>query len=148
MERMRVAVVGVGNLGRHHARIYAGLPGVELVGVVDIDDRAAYKIARKFGTTPYRSLGEIPGTLDRGTAGRPELGAELDRHDPREGGLAETGRTMEEHVIERLAPLPRGADEDVKILAQPRLPDHLVEILRAQRLLRAALLGIDRNISD
>jgi len=64
MERMRVAVVGVGNLGRHHARIYAGLPGVELVGVVDIDDRAAYKIARKFGTTPYRSLGEIPGTLD------------------------------------------------------------------------------------
>ena len=64
MERMRVAVVGVGNLGRHHARIYAGLPGVELVGVVDIDDRAAYKIARKFGTPPYRSLGEIPGTLD------------------------------------------------------------------------------------
>ncbi len=45
-------------------RIYAGLPGVELVGVVDIDDRAAYKIARKFGTTPYRSLGEIPEGID------------------------------------------------------------------------------------
>ncbi len=63
-ETLRVAVVGVGNLGKHHARIYAGLPGVELAGVVDIDARAAEKIAWRLGTTAYRSLREIPGGLD------------------------------------------------------------------------------------
>lgn len=64
METLRVAVIGVGNLGKHHARIYAGLPGVELAGVVDIDERTAGKIAWKLGTTAYRSLREIPGKLD------------------------------------------------------------------------------------
>ena len=29
-ERLRVAVIGVGHLGRHHARILSGLDGVEL----------------------------------------------------------------------------------------------------------------------
>ena len=29
---LRVAVIGVGAMGRQHARVYADLPGVELVG--------------------------------------------------------------------------------------------------------------------
>ena len=35
IDPVRVAVVGVGHLGRHHARVLAALPGVSLVGVVD-----------------------------------------------------------------------------------------------------------------
>jgi predicted dehydrogenase len=39
---LRVAVVGVGHLGRHHARVLASLPEATLVGVVDANaDRAA-----------------------------------------------------------------------------------------------------------
>lgn len=35
-------VIGVGSMGRHHARVYSEQPGVELVGVADADaDRAA-----------------------------------------------------------------------------------------------------------
>ena len=34
---LRVAVIGVGHLGRHHARILSGLPGAQLVEVVDIN---------------------------------------------------------------------------------------------------------------
>lgn len=64
MDKMRVAVVGVGNLGRHHARIYADLPDVELAGVVDSDARTASKIAHKFGTAAYAGLDDIPGKLD------------------------------------------------------------------------------------
>ncbi|NOT43598.1 MAG: gfo/Idh/MocA family oxidoreductase, partial [Acidobacteria bacterium] len=30
---LRTAVIGAGHLGRHHARILAGLPGVDLVAV-------------------------------------------------------------------------------------------------------------------
>ena len=32
---LRLGVVGVGHLGRHHARLLATMPGVRLVGVVD-----------------------------------------------------------------------------------------------------------------
>ena len=40
-DSMRVAVIGVGHLGRHHARILSALDGVQLAAVVDIvADRA------------------------------------------------------------------------------------------------------------
>ncbi len=31
---IKVGVIGVGTMGKHHARVYAGLSDVELVGVV------------------------------------------------------------------------------------------------------------------
>ncbi|MFN3680758.1 MAG: gfo/Idh/MocA family oxidoreductase, partial [Nitrospira sp.] len=35
MTVLRAGVIGVGHLGQHHARLYATLPDVTLVGVVD-----------------------------------------------------------------------------------------------------------------
>ena len=35
-EKIKVGVIGVGHLGKFHARIYKEMPEVELVGVVDI----------------------------------------------------------------------------------------------------------------
>lgn len=57
---LRLAVVGVGSLGQHHARILADIPGVTLVGVVDADPARAAEIAAKFNTTPFASAGELP----------------------------------------------------------------------------------------
>ena len=57
MSRLRVAVVGVGHLGKEHARILAGMPEVELVGVVDSSPQQAESIAGKCRTrafTDYR----------------------------------------------------------------------------------------------
>jgi predicted dehydrogenase len=59
MPKIRVGVVGVGHLGQHHARVYAELKNCELVGVADIDPRAAQKIAKQYktqGVTDYREL--------------------------------------------------------------------------------------------
>ena len=42
---LRCGVIGVGNMGRHHARKYAQLDGVELVGVVDMDEGRRTKVA-------------------------------------------------------------------------------------------------------
>ena len=61
---MRAAVIGVGHLGRHHARILSTLPGVSLAGVVDIDGDRARQIAADVGTTSYGEVAEIPGPLD------------------------------------------------------------------------------------
>ncbi|MCX6355604.1 MAG: Gfo/Idh/MocA family oxidoreductase [Candidatus Aureabacteria bacterium] len=63
-ERLRVAVVGVGNLGKHHARIYSQIPDIELAGVVDIDARTAAKVASRLGTSAYARLSDIPGRID------------------------------------------------------------------------------------
>ena len=46
---VRVGVVGVGHLGRHHARILAGLPGAELVAIADIDADRARTVAAESG---------------------------------------------------------------------------------------------------
>ena len=46
---VRVAVVGVGHLGRHHARIAASLPGVALTGVHDHHEGRAEQVAREHG---------------------------------------------------------------------------------------------------
>lgn len=46
---LRVGVVGVGHLGKHHARIYRDLEGVELVRVVDRDEGSAARVAGDLG---------------------------------------------------------------------------------------------------
>lgn len=46
---LRVAVIGVGYLGRFHALIYSRLPGVKLVGVVDADTARAHAVAAEAG---------------------------------------------------------------------------------------------------
>lgn len=59
MRALRVGVIGVGHLGYHHARNYAALDGVALVGVVDLDQSRAAKAAHDFGTAAYRSVSEL-----------------------------------------------------------------------------------------
>jgi predicted dehydrogenase len=61
---MRVAVIGVGHLGQHHARIYAAMEGVELVGVVDTNRARADEIAAKFGATPFSDAREVMDRVD------------------------------------------------------------------------------------
>lgn len=57
---LRIAVVGVGSLGQHHARILADMPGVELVGVADANLERAEEIAGKYGTVAHSTHEELP----------------------------------------------------------------------------------------
>ena len=59
LKKVRVGVVGVGYLGEHHARIYADLPGAELVGVCDLDSDRAAGVAKKYGTRAFASPAEL-----------------------------------------------------------------------------------------
>ena len=64
MSRLRVAVVGVGYLGAHHARIYAEMPEVELVGVVDADMKQAQAVAERHGCLAFSQVAQIEGRID------------------------------------------------------------------------------------
>ena len=59
MKKLKVGVVGVGHLGQHHARIYSQMAGVELVGIVDVDEERARKISQEQRTVPYRDYSQI-----------------------------------------------------------------------------------------
>lgn len=54
-------VIGVGNMGQHHARVYKELPGVRLAGIADADDDRAAQIATKYGTVSR----DRDGVIDR-----------------------------------------------------------------------------------
>ena len=57
---LRIAVVGVGHLGQHHARLLAAMNGVQLVGIVDTKPGRAGEIASKLGVPSFTHLGELP----------------------------------------------------------------------------------------
>lgn len=50
---VRVAVIGVGYLGSHHARIFSELEGAELAAVVDIDPARAEEASAAYGCPAY-----------------------------------------------------------------------------------------------
>ena len=62
--KLRVAVIGVGHLGQHHARILAAMDGVDLVGVVDVRPERAQEIAAKYGTTPFTDARDLRDRVD------------------------------------------------------------------------------------
>ncbi|OFV90986.1 MAG: hypothetical protein A3G76_16045 [Acidobacteria bacterium RIFCSPLOWO2_12_FULL_65_11] len=68
---LRVAVVGVGHLGRHHARILSTLPGARLVAVVDKKRDRAEEIAAAYGAQPHFDYREILRKVDAVTLAVP-----------------------------------------------------------------------------
>ena len=62
--RLRVAVIGVGHLGQHHARLLASMDDVELVGIVDIKPGRAEEVAAKYGTKAWPGPSELLGRID------------------------------------------------------------------------------------
>jgi predicted dehydrogenase len=62
--RIRVAVVGAGEFGRNHARVYGELPGAELVGIYDKNPERAKQIAAEFQTKAFASLEDLRGQVD------------------------------------------------------------------------------------
>jgi predicted dehydrogenase len=55
-KQIRVAVVGAGEFGRNHVRVWRELEGVELAGIVDTNADRAAQIAAEFGTQVIRDL--------------------------------------------------------------------------------------------
>ncbi len=65
--RLRVAVLGTGALGREHVRIYAQLAAhgqVHLGGIYDINPQTARTVAGQFATTSFRSFEEAAEAAD------------------------------------------------------------------------------------
>ena len=68
---MRVGVIGVGHLGKHHARILSGLQGARLTAVVDVLPGRAAEIAAAAGTRPMADSRDLLDEVDAVTVAVP-----------------------------------------------------------------------------
>lgn len=73
MSRLRVAVIGVGHLGKEHARILAGMKEVELVGVADVNHEQAQAVARRCQTRAYSEYWPLLNLVDAATVVAPTV---------------------------------------------------------------------------
>ena len=69
--KTRVAVIGVGALGKHHARILATLPDVELVAIVDINEARAREIWGLVNAPSFTNAADVLGRVDAVTVAVP-----------------------------------------------------------------------------
>ena len=103
-EALAVGVIGVGHLGRHHARIYASMPGVRLVGVVDVDERRAGAIAEEHGCEVFARVEDLAARVRAASVAVPTRD-----HAAIATPLLERG--VDVLVEKPLAPTPQQADE-------------------------------------
>jgi predicted dehydrogenase len=78
----RVGVVGVGHIGKNHARLYAELPHAQFTAIYDTDRAVAEQRAAEFGVKAVASLEEFAEQVDAASIATPtsthfEIGREL-----------------------------------------------------------------------
>jgi predicted dehydrogenase len=71
VNKLRVGVVGVGHIGRNHARLYAELASAEFTAIYDTDSNRAAEVAAQFGVTAATSLDDFAGRVDAASVATP-----------------------------------------------------------------------------
>ncbi len=128
---VRVAVVGLGGIGRNHCRIYKDHPQAELVGVCDLlEDRLA-TAARTFDAPAFRDLERMlaeqkPDVVSVATAGEENGG---------------------DHCAPVLAALRAGAHVLCEKPLSNRLADAAAMVAEAQRLSRCLAVDLNHRFS-
>lgn len=105
--RLRVAVVGVGDFGRNHARVYRQIEDAELVAVVDADPERAARVAAEFSTSALPDIESLRGKVDAASVAVPtvhhaqvgcrllEMGIDILVEKPMAASVAEADRLLE-----------------------------------------------------
>jgi predicted dehydrogenase len=100
-QKIRVAVVGAGDFGRNHARVYRELDDAELVGIVDPSAERAVQVAAEFSTKVFPDIESLAGHVDAASVAVPtvqharvgcrllELGVDVLVEKPMAASLAE-----------------------------------------------------------
>ena len=71
MKNLRVGVVGVGHIGKNHARLYAEAETAEFTAIYDIDTVAATQIAQQYDVRATSSLEEFAELIDAASVATP-----------------------------------------------------------------------------
>jgi len=126
-------VVGTGDFGRNHIRVYRQIEGVELVGVVDADPERARKVAAEFSTTAFESLRDLPGNVDAVSVAVPTV-----RH-------AEVGCWLLERGIDVLIEKPIAASlaEADRLIETAQRADRIVQVGHLERFNPGVMAAVE-----
>jgi predicted dehydrogenase len=120
---VRMAVVGVGHLGRHHARVAASLPGVALVGIHDHNPGRADEVAREFGLRILPDLEAVAREAEAAVVATPTVS-----HASVSGFLLERGLDV---MVEK--PITASLREADGLLALARARGRIVQVGHVER---------------
>jgi predicted dehydrogenase len=70
-EPIRVGVIGVGHIGRQHARIFASLGDATLVGIYDLDAARAREVSQGLGVRSFESLEGLVSEIEAASVATP-----------------------------------------------------------------------------
>jgi predicted dehydrogenase len=121
--RVRVAVIGVGHLGKFHAKIYAENPLAELVAVVDPSAERARALATECKCEAFEDIAQLPRDLDAVSIAVPTI-----HHAKVAVPLLERGIAC---LIEK--PLAASVEEADAILAAARRGGAMVSVGHVER---------------
>jgi predicted dehydrogenase len=129
MREIAVGVVGVGYLGRHHARLYAAMPAVRLVAVVDRDRERAAAVAAEFECEAYDDAEALLGKVEAASVAVPTV-----HHREVAERLLRGGADV---LVEK--PMAHTLDEADAINAAAAKADRLVMVGHTERFNPAAI---------
>jgi len=133
--RIKAAVVGVGHLGRHHARIYAELPGVQLVAVADTNQKRAEGIAQACHCKPCGDYRKLIGRVDVVSVAAPtELHHEIAKE------FLEAGVAV---LVEK--PMTKTLEEGERLVAIARAKGVTLQVGHVERF-NPAVMAVQRFI--
>src|SRR6516165_255464 len=127
--KTRVAVVGCGEFGRNHARVYREMEGVELVGVFDENRERGAQIAQEFGTRAFEGLEDLPGRVDAASVAVPTVA-----HRDVGCQLMETGIDV---LVEK--PMTRTLKEADELVATAKGKERILQVGHVERFNPAVL---------
>jgi predicted dehydrogenase len=134
-EAIRVGVVGVGHLGRHHARLYASLPGATLVAIADHDLERARAVAAEFHCEAVRDAADLVGRVTAASIATPTVAHRAAAETLLAGGA--------DVLIEK--PIAPSLDDADAILEAARRANRLVMVGHTERF-NPAMAALARAI--
>ncbi len=123
-KKIRVAVVGAGEFGKNHVRVWRELEGSELVGVLDSNPERAKQIAAEFGTQVIPS----PEALTRDRFDAVSLAVPTKEHARVGCRLLDAGLDL---LVEK--PMATSLDEADQLIATARRSKQILQVGHVER---------------
>ena len=123
IEPVNVAVVGVGQFGQNHARVYHELPEAKLVGVYDTNASRAAEVAQAHGCRTFTAFDELAGEVQAAS-----LAVPTEQHAQVACRLLEAGIDL---LVEK--PMARTVAEADQIIATAERHNRVLQVGHLER---------------
>jgi predicted dehydrogenase len=135
-KKIRVGVIGVGDFGRNHVRVFHDLPGAELVGIHDADPERARQVAAEFDTQAFPSVAQLAENIDAACVAVPtKLHARISSE------LLQHGVDV---LVEK--PIAASVPEADKLIAEAKKANRILQVGHLERF-NPAVVAVQKIVS-